>query len=73
MKKGIAADRRRADYPADDEIYANLNPTAISELEPGFGSDVSEVFEWGLSESALKSEGSWQELQTIITELESLL
>lgn len=73
MKKGIAADRGRADYPARDAIYDKLNPVAISDLEHGFGSNVSDVFNWGLDESALKTEGSWQELQTMITELESLL
>jgi hypothetical protein len=73
MKNGISGDRVRADYPANDKIYVNLKNTSIKNLESGFGQHVSDVFDWGLDEVALKSEGSWTELQLIITELESLL
>lgn len=73
MKAGINADRRRTDYPANDSIYAKLEPRVVVSLANGFGKDLSKVFEIPLKESELKAEGSWSELQTMITELEALL
>lgn len=73
MKHGITQDRKRHDYPANDAIYQTLDNADIRALEQGFGNDLSEAFDWGLTEPDLKAEGSWTELQTMIGELEALL
>lgn len=73
MKAGIGGDRQRADYPRGDTIYSGVASASVSDLEGGFGQDVSDAMQWGLSESELKADGSWVELQQMISDLETLI
>lgn len=74
MKNGIKGDKARKDLPNGVDLYAGISAEHRSALAEGFGRDVASMYENNrMQERELKSDGSWDELQNLIVEMENFL
>lgn len=74
MKHGIKGDKARKDLPKGVDLYFGISAEHQSALAEGFGRDVASMYEDNrMQESELKSDGSWDELQNLIVEMENFL
>ncbi|WP_395454143.1 hypothetical protein [Acidovorax delafieldii] len=74
MKSGIKGDKGRTDLPKGVDLYAGISAEHQSALADGFGRDVASMYEDNrMQENEMKSDGSWDELQQLIVELENFL
>lgn len=73
MKSGIDGDKNRADLPTGIDLYAGLTDADKASLSEGFGRELSIMYEFPAPEKELKSDGSWTELQLLISAVEDHL
>jgi len=74
MKHGINGDKARKDLPKGVDLYAGISAEHQLALAEGFGRDVASMYEDNrMHERELKSDGSWDELQHLILEMENFL
>lgn len=74
MKHGIKGDKTRKDLPKGVDLYAGISAEHQLALAEGFGREVASMYEDNrMQERELKSDGSWDELQDLIVEMENFL